>query len=994
MDLSTEEDIKIKLVCDYLKSLGFQQDELFFEHRLDLTLGGSGYKIDTGKQVNKASGRLDILVKRNGNNLFVLEIKSDQVEISENDIGQVTSYACLVRPPAPFSLITNGKEFRIYDSITRAEVLPGAFKIKDRYEVNLTEELRYEALKHFIGYSRENVKIFCRLQVSERMKTLLGSATDSDKQFVPDLYVERKLLYDDFSEFLTSPARVFPVIGDSGIGKTCFLCAAALGMVNRGEPVLFYRAIHFLGEIPKSIAEDFNWEFSSQYSSIQVIKRVAELFEPQPLVIFIDAVDEWSIDNKVNTLCQFLDRLKGRNVKLIASCKTNAWPTFLSQRGVPTELAEILKQDEGDHQLQTMTDEEFWLAVDKLRQFYNFNGLFESGALEECKRNPFLLRILFEVAQKHGIQNITLSSIDAFQEFYDRTLEKTGDHDRAEKILKAVAQSMLNTDLNYAEIDNVLKSLAFDGNATLSELINYNVLENNAGRLSFYFADLKNFVIAYKVLDLPHLESDNYESLLEGLQGNEVFFEAFKLFYSNAEREKQIITDGVVRRNAEVYLAFYVEILDRCFAAFRDSFEPQTKGSIGFIGEISLNRKKLTWYGFRELPSQSNELVKLIPTDQTLLSEPRSNLSYLHGAGNMHMTSSAGGFVNIDVRKEVLYQEIIPQLKEIVEHGALNESQNRYLLIEKVIAIIAKHYSPNLGIRNIRKLSGVLPIGFEKIECAIRYEIAYRFYEHSLIHDWRKSSKIKETRIGSYVSYSHSLSDDDRRNLSKLAANAAARNIVVSEPHVRYPDREKIERALASALSDLRRLGLNAIDETIIPDSDQEGFSRWIWGNYSEETLSRYIESLYLLFLDEYKTLVETNFSAHKELFTLYSQMPLKCLITIDRKTHDDDPAVDIFYLDGSFDENSVTMCTHDDIQYDFRTSKLKFQNVEYACRRTMLTGLQHFFGAHRSFVAFSIEEQLIPLRSLVYDQIKIELKPLVQQILSSYDQSDKPLNL
>jgi len=111
MKLSTEENVKINIVLSYLNSLGFKEDELSFENSFYLYLGRSVYKVDTLEQRQKAQPRLDILVTRNNVNLFVIEVKSDLITITKEEIEQATSYAKLVHPVAPFTIITNGKEF-------------------------------------------------------------------------------------------------------------------------------------------------------------------------------------------------------------------------------------------------------------------------------------------------------------------------------------------------------------------------------------------------------------------------------------------------------------------------------------------------------------------------------------------------------------------------------------------------------------------------------------------------------------------------------------------------------------------------------------------------------------------------------------------------------------------------------------------------------------------------------------------------------------------
>ena len=56
---------------------------------------------------------------------------------------------------------------------------------------------------------------------------------------------------------------VFAIIGESGSGKTCAMCGSAMEL-SRDYPVLFYRAANLTEGIIKSIANDFNWEFSAQ----------------------------------------------------------------------------------------------------------------------------------------------------------------------------------------------------------------------------------------------------------------------------------------------------------------------------------------------------------------------------------------------------------------------------------------------------------------------------------------------------------------------------------------------------------------------------------------------------------------------------------------------------------------------------------------------------------------------------------------------------------
>src|SRR5437588_363866 len=113
--LANEEDAKIKIVVTFLQSLGFDISELFYEKSFQLHPGRFTYRIDTLKQMRTAQPRLDILVTRGGQNLFVVEVKGPDIALDTDDIEQAVSYARLVHPIAPLCLITNGQDWMLVE---------------------------------------------------------------------------------------------------------------------------------------------------------------------------------------------------------------------------------------------------------------------------------------------------------------------------------------------------------------------------------------------------------------------------------------------------------------------------------------------------------------------------------------------------------------------------------------------------------------------------------------------------------------------------------------------------------------------------------------------------------------------------------------------------------------------------------------------------------------------------------------------------------------
>jgi len=477
---------------------------------------------------------------------------------------------------------------------------------------------------------------------------------------------------------------------------------------------------------------------------------------------------------------------------------------------------------------------------------------------------------------------------------------------------------------------------------------------------------------------------------LDSFSGGRSYKQALKFFYPVATPDKQSVIDQVLRKNAEEYLNIYVEIIESKFPNIKEGFRPYTKGEIGFLGELSIDNGTLLFYGFRALNEKDNERIKFVPTDAPVYAK-RSNISYLHGATSLHYTGSSKGFKELDIKEEVLRSEIEEQLKSIVENGLLNERYNRYLLLEKAITIIAKYQARHHGIKDINRLCQYLPIDFEAIEYALRYERAVRIYHDELIEKKRREGVIKETWKGSIVSFGYTLSDVDKGWI-RSQAEAAARNKIYVESDAVYINFDEAEVALSEALFHLRQQGLQTITEPIIPDIDIDRHAKWIWDYYSYDTLVKYVKRIYSLFLDEYAKLIETNFGSFKEIFTLYSHMPVKCLIVIEKGDEDEGHNVTIYICQNhNKHNNEVILCDKADLVFDHERPEdmyigqvTYFGNV-YNCFSLELTGISIFLSIYSSYMNFPVEERLTTLRNLVYHQIQSELSAVINHLFRFY---------
>ena len=127
MGCFSEEDVKIKFVLPFLTSLGFSEDELRFEKSFRLTFGHATYSVETGKERASVGARLDILVTRNGTNLFIVEVKNDHQPIGIDKDGllnESNSPSLLLEKLLGIVAAQYAKHFRITSAETINTRLP------------------------------------------------------------------------------------------------------------------------------------------------------------------------------------------------------------------------------------------------------------------------------------------------------------------------------------------------------------------------------------------------------------------------------------------------------------------------------------------------------------------------------------------------------------------------------------------------------------------------------------------------------------------------------------------------------------------------------------------------------------------------------------------------------------------------------------------------------------------------------------------------------
>lgn len=875
---TNEEDIRGKLLLPFLRNLGFDESEIILEKSFSIKLGKSQHTIN---------GRSDILCKRNGVNLFIIELKRDSVAIKPDDIEQGISYARLLKGNiAPFTIISNGKKTQIYDSITSQELTHKTISESSFWKsgctlaADLDLSIRYEALKKFVSFSATNLKQFCQSQVRDRMGTIIGSIDTPYAKFIKELFIQRKDLLSAFDNFIISEASVFGIAGSAGVGKTSVMCSLALQYLE-DKFVFFYNASIINKSPLEHIAQDLNLTFSSRSESDIVLKKLDELgsFINKDILIFIDAIDE-SINPRISLELSEM-ALAVRNlerVKICISCKSSIWKNILKNNDTPTHLYEELNKSHGSNVglegypgflLEGFTSEELKGIIPLYKSAFDFRGTISESLLKELE-NGFFLRIFSEVYSHRKIPQ-SIDDKELIYKYIKQSLEKTDlGFNTGVRILAKIGKILVShkfTSLEAhkdegLEIENLLEKLEYSIAENLPEdLFSRNILirsnKEDSYNISFYYSKIRDYVICFHSYRLDKLNNDDFYNTLAILYENYIGQSALQFYIENAAEGHLEILIKYKKDRALHYAQGYNSYLEENFRKFKNIFDPKTQGDIGIF--LPKDTVRDDGYAFFPIDSDSPNPVQF----ENLAFSDNSDQNIFYRRGVQRVRGSNNSIMVSDQSK-IIRQNIFKQLKEMVYKGHLNAYNSEILHLEE-LSVILYYYSKKLNY-NFNIKDYYLP----------RYELLYPIDLTEL------RTKLYRFRATEY--YGRKQTDPDILHI--LVEKAVNENIAVPKLNVGgdFPPFEElfeiVEILLKNGHTKINEHYLPLPDKSIVETQNfyEQNRSMYISeiriAQYSEEQARLYIETFFKNLDVCYKEFVEYCFPGLKDQFDFYNSMP------------------------------------------------------------------------------------------------------------------------
>lgn len=996
LDCLTEEDLKARYLVPLLDRVGLNRDDLRFESSFSFRVGRQKITESIAEALTQKRPRLDILVTQGGKNLFVLEAKAPNKGITDSDRLQALSYARLVHPMPPFALVTNGSDSRLFETATFDRVDPGQALLDGTYEVVLPSGDDFDALECFLRLSKRNLACFCEAQATVAMAPLVGSSKDLSKKYIPELHEPRQQVERALQTFVQSDKTVLAIVSDSGLGKTCSLCHRALCARGDDRFVLFFRGSELGQDLVATIASEFAWTFAEELAPERLIRRLERLVGDQQLLIFVDAVDEWEAEDASHQLGTLAKHLDGRLAKLVISCKSSCWNDFLKRRGVDTDLAACVAPDPQGNRglsLEHWDDQGFHSAIKRYRRVFGFQGAFEWEILEQAKRNPFFLRVAFEVAKAEKLEHLTATSVELYERYYQQVLSKTSEPNVVGRFLVEVAKVIFGTNKDHVSLRDARARLQIAIADDLPrELFDFGILESTKASetagpaLHFYFEGLRNYLIAFKVCEWQLMSASVFKAAASRLEPGPQR-DAVGFYYRLASEEHKRALDSDWYDLGLRFIHAYGDLLGKHFPAFRGEFPAGSADHIGLVAGINLSTGEAFSWGVRALETENEPEVLFLPSEKWSWSS--DNRLHLAGAGGMVNRLDSSWLAQAAPERDILEVNIARRLGQIVESGLLDERQTPDLARELLSAAVVSQpellNEPNMG-----PGAESLPLPASRIRHWLLLRQYWLRFESELVEEKIENGTIHVTRRGTTMSYSRPpLTPEERSVLRRRCEAAIQQGLDLGRPQYvpQDGDANRLKHAI-DALGDPDCV----IEGPLFPEAD----ALWTAGSRQQQVdrseLSRYVERFLRSHLWNYAALVAANFPTLKDKFSVYSALPAHLVVSLEGVDEPD------WFERGSFElhflrpldeivkESSVAVVDAQVARDWPSRGSVEIDGHKYTRSFEQWRRITSLFGASLPLAQLEGFPGLFtPLRDFTYDVIRSELPAAVKALGRSY---------
>lgn len=303
------------------EELGVQHQEIF-----SFNFGHANVTVNGNEPSSKGNRAIyDILLVRKSDNrpLILLELKKQNLALTEEDKKQGLSYARLTNPITPITVVSNTVDTILYNTYSGEEIR----------NINIDEKLITEVLNAEVQLAREDLKNAIEILINrnpeaiiqllndiskEKFQNLKGGLSDFKKPICEDFIIDRDIVNE--IEIACIENNLIGIIGHSFSGKTVILYDLFKRNANNKKAFLYIDFSDLNYSIFQQLANYFTSQFRFQINKDKVREWIINSLHSEEETQFTFLLDNFSqnIPKELQAeIIELSDLLKGSKHTII-----------------------------------------------------------------------------------------------------------------------------------------------------------------------------------------------------------------------------------------------------------------------------------------------------------------------------------------------------------------------------------------------------------------------------------------------------------------------------------------------------------------------------------------------------------------------------------------------------------------------------------------------------------------------------------------------------
>lgn len=377
----------------------FKSIEIKHQKNFSIKLGHHAVTVDLkDPSIYGTRAIYDILLTIDDKNIMLLELKKEGLKLSNQDVDQGISYARLVHPMPPITLISNGIDNLFYNTYNKELIDPEKFEFQDiQNYIDNSFKLAVNDFKEAVMLLLNNdPEVFAKIinNISQqKFNYLIGEIDDVSKPVCHDFCIERELLSSIETKFDENQLMI-GVIGAAYSGKTNLLYQFFNLKKEKGEYALYINCLEHEYSILQQLANNFTASSKTLITKDKIREWLINSIDGNSFYLLIDNFNTQIPEELKAEIIELIDLMKdGQHHVLYTIDEYNFKQVgFVQNRRYRT----IIGEESKIFQLHEFNDFEFENVQIQFLEKYHIG--FENGAQNTLEyRQPRILKCLISI---------------------------------------------------------------------------------------------------------------------------------------------------------------------------------------------------------------------------------------------------------------------------------------------------------------------------------------------------------------------------------------------------------------------------------------------------------------------------------------------------------------------------------------------------------------------------------------------------------------------